>query len=154
MQLLQRFFGDISARIFIIAFLASWALVLIPVAISLFFKKNTFPVSAADRHYRLFCERLSRIGLARASGEAPGDFATRVAASTPANAEQVWYITRLYTRMAYEGGGGEDQGLLKLFTGAVAGFKPERGHGGEEEQNVITGHRKSWLGVRKGRYLN
>ena len=141
MQLLQRVFGEISARTFIAAFIGSWALVLIPVAISLFRGKETFPVSPADKHYRLFCDRLSLVGLIRVNGEAPGDFAARVAAAIPEESEQVWNITALYARMAYEtraGGNGDDQSVLKEFIRAVSGFKPkvQRNAGGDLNLSV------------------
>ena len=59
MELLRSFFGEISARSFVAAFLGSWALVLIPVAISLFRKRDTHPISPADQHYRKFCDRVA-----------------------------------------------------------------------------------------------
>ena len=45
------------------------ALVVIPVAISLLLKRDTFPTSPADKHYRLFCNRMARLGLQRRPGE-------------------------------------------------------------------------------------
>ncbi len=139
LQLLQRVFGEISARTFIAAFIGSWALVLIPVAISLFRVKDTSPMSPADKHYRLFCERLSLIGLMRVSGEAPGDFAARVAEAIPEESEQVWNITALYARMAYEtraGGNGDDRRVLKDFIRAVSGFKPKVHRSAEGDLNL------------------
>lgn len=128
MQLLHRVFGEISARTFMAAFIGSWALVLIPVAISLFRGKDTFPMSPADKYYRMFCHRLSLIGLKRVSGEAPGDFARRVVAAIPEESEQVWNITSLYARMAYETGADgnrNDQNALEELIRAVSKFKPK-----------------------------
>jgi hypothetical protein len=98
-------------------------------------------MSPADKHYRLFCDRLSLVGLIRVNGEAPGDFAARVAAVIPEESEQVWNITALYARMAYEtraGGNGYDQSVLKEFIRAVSGFKPkvQRNAGGDLNLSV------------------
>jgi protein-glutamine gamma-glutamyltransferase len=65
-ELLHSAFGEISVRLFATLLLGSWALVLIPVAISLFLKRDTNPVSPLAKYYRLFCDRMARLGLKRA----------------------------------------------------------------------------------------
>ena len=54
-----------------------------------------------DRQYRLYCQRLARSGLLRAPGEAPADFARRIAASKPAEAGRAREVALLYTTLRY-----------------------------------------------------
>jgi transglutaminase-like putative cysteine protease len=127
MALLRSFFGEISARSFATVFIGSWALVLIPVALSLLYKRDTAPVNPADKYYRIFCARLARLGLRRLPGEAPGEFALRAATDVPDSSDGVWRITNLYNELTYEeGGGGEKAEVLARFVRAVSAFKPDR----------------------------
>jgi transglutaminase-like putative cysteine protease len=140
MELLRGFFGEISARSFITVFIGSWALVLIPVAISLLYKRDTSPISPADKHYRIFCDRLAGLGLQRQCGEAPGAFARRAVGELPESSEELWQITSLYNELAYTdtpgGGQGADK-LLDRFIQAVAGFKPERRRKTTDEEVIV-----------------
>ncbi len=65
LKLLHNFFGEISARVFVVAVLGSGALVLVPVAILLFRKRDTHPRSPVDKQYRAFCQRMARLDLIR-----------------------------------------------------------------------------------------
>lgn len=56
-----------------------------------------------DRYYALFCRKLARKGLARQSGEAPRDYARRVAEESPALADQVRRVTHYYELVSYAG---------------------------------------------------
>jgi len=140
LDLLRSFFGEISARSFATAFIGSWALVLIPVAISLFRRRDTFPVSPADRHYRMFCDRVALLGLKRQPGEAPGQFALRAVAALPESSDQLWQITNLYNELAYEDAnppGERSAEVLQKFCRAVARFKPDRRRRPEEDRVII-----------------
>ncbi len=101
--LLQDWFGELSARKFATLFLVSWALVLIPVAASLLLRRPTHRLSAADRYYLAYCERLANRGVARAPGEAPGDYARRVARELPRFGEETARVTGLYLQLSYAG---------------------------------------------------
>lgn len=140
LELLRGFFGEITIRSFVTVFIGSWALVLIPVAISLFLKRDTFPISPADRHYRLFCDKVAQLGLRREPGEAPGAFAMRAASALPESSEQLWQITRLYDELAYAdsktAGPGPDDALLR-FIRAVTSFKPERRRKATDEEVLV-----------------
>jgi protein-glutamine gamma-glutamyltransferase len=127
-DLLHRFFGEISVRSFATLLLGSWALVLVPVAISLFYKRDTRPTNPSDKHYRKFCERMARIGLVRAPGETPGQFAQRAHDAVPDCVEQLWQITSLYNELAYASASATESSaqLLKKFARAVSRFNPER----------------------------
>ncbi len=127
-DLLHRFFGEISVRSFATLLLGSWALVLVPVAVSLFHKRDTHPTNPSDKHYRKFCERMARIGLVRATGETPGQFALRAHDAVPDCSEQLWHITSLYNELAYAGASatGSSAQMLKKFARAVSRFNPER----------------------------
>ena len=134
-DLLQSMFGEISTRVFATLLLGSWALVLVPVAISLFLKRDTHPVSQLDKYYRLFCERMAGLGLERAPGEPPGQFAQRAIAALPGFREELERITGLYDDLAYAGVKGETD--LVQFTRAVKRFRPDRRRGLIEEDNTL-----------------
>jgi len=125
-DLLHSFFGEINVRSFATLLLGSWALVLLPVAISLFYKRDTFPVSPLDKHYRKFCDRMTRIGLVREPGETPGQFALRAKEAVPGCADQLWRITALYNELAYAGATSSKGSSAQMLERAVASFKPER----------------------------
>jgi transglutaminase-like putative cysteine protease len=156
LHLLHDFFGEISARLFITLLLGSWALVLIPVAIALFFKRDTHPVSPLNKYYRTYCERMARLGLKRRPGETPGQFALRAMRALPGYSDQVARITGLYNDLAYatsaasgdvagdargnsianakdHGSNSRETKALAEFTRAVRGFKPDRRRGPSEE---------------------
>jgi hypothetical protein len=134
-DLLHTLFGEISTRVFATLLLGSWALVLIPVAISLFLRRDTHPTSALDKHYRLFCERMAGLGLERAPGEPPGQFAQRAIEALPAFSEPLQSITGLYSDLAYAGA--PDKAALAKFTRAVKRFRPDRRRGLTEESVTL-----------------
>jgi transglutaminase-like putative cysteine protease len=134
-DLLHTLFGEISTRVFATLLLGSWALVLIPVAISLFLRRDTHPTSALDKHYRLFCERMAGLGLERAPGEPPGQFAQRAIEALPAFSEPLQSITGLYNDLAYAGA--PDKAALAKFTRAVKRFRPDRRRGLTEESVTL-----------------
>lgn len=57
----------------------------------------------ADRLYRRYCQRLVRYGLVRSPGEGPTDFARRIAASRPAEAERARQVAMVYVSLRYRG---------------------------------------------------
>jgi transglutaminase-like putative cysteine protease len=134
-DLLHSMFGEISTRVFATLLLGSWALVLIPVAISLFLRRDTHPTSALDKHYRLFCERMAGLGLVRAPGEPPGQFAQRASEALPVFSEQLQRISGLYNDLAYAGE--YDKAALAKFTRAVNRFRPDRRRGLTEESVTL-----------------
>ncbi len=129
LNLLHSFFGEISGRVFATVLLGSWALVLTPVAISLLRKRDTYPGSPLDKHYRVFCERLARLGLIRKPGETPGQFALRAMAAQPRFSDQLRRITGMYNDLAYADATSSNASsaeVLRKFIRAVAGFKPDK----------------------------
>jgi hypothetical protein len=133
-DLLRQFFGEISAKVFATVLLGSWALVLIPVALSLLLRRPTREPDPLDRHYLLFCERLAKLGVTRRNGEGPAAFADRASRELPAFAEDVARITGLYNRLAYDPAGqGAD---IDEFSRAVNDFKPDRRRGSGPEMAI------------------
>ena len=100
-DLLKTFFGDFSARKFAAVLLGSFALVLVPVAIALLFRRKTHELSKLDKLYLGFCSRLESMGVAREAGEAPQDFAQRAQQRLPRLAQQIAEVTRRYDQLAY-----------------------------------------------------
>lgn len=128
-DLLNNFFGEISARSFATLLLGSWALVLVPVGISLLMKRDTHPVNPMDKHYRKFCERMAHVGLVRERGETPGQFARRAATALPEGDEKLRTIATLYNELAYARSTESDGNIaakFKQFARAVADYKPDR----------------------------
>jgi transglutaminase-like putative cysteine protease len=127
-DLLRNLFGETSTRMFAFALLGSWALVLALVAISLFRKRPTFPVSPLEKHYRIFCNRMTRLGVARRPGETPNQFAMRAAIEVPEYSNQLQRITDLYNELAYadtKSSAGGVENTLREFKRAVGMFKPK-----------------------------
>jgi len=131
-KLLQNVFGDISARKFAAVLLGSWALVLIPVAISLLYKRATHQLSPLDRQYLVFCSRLAVAGIDREPGETPDQLSLRARRAMPVLSSRIAQITALYTDLAYrekDGSSERSTDSLRQFTAAVRGFRPGRGRG-------------------------
>ena len=128
-NLLRSFFGETTAKAFAIVLLGSWALVLLPVAISLFRAPDIEPVRPLAKHYRIFCKRLARLDLIRGAGETPSQFAQRVAEEFPDYAEQLWQITDLYNQLAYadaQRSAGNAAQSLQHFARMINRFRPKR----------------------------
>lgn len=128
-DLLKDVFGEISARKFAALLLGSWALVLIPIAISLLFKRKTHEIRPLDKHYLAFCERLAALGVRREAGEAPAEFGARAVTALPALESQVEAITHLYNDLAYMEGAATTPAIaekLEEFIHLVKSFKPNR----------------------------
>ncbi len=116
MQLLQQWFGEFNARKFALLILGSWALVLIPVGLSLLVRRRTHEVRKLDRLYLKFCDKLEKMGVAREPGEAPAAYAARARRALPRLAAQITAITTLYQQLAYAD---TEQAALDKFAAAV-----------------------------------
>ncbi len=126
---LHGLFGELTARKFAAVLLGSWALVLIPVAISLLCRRDTHEVSPLDKYYLKFCRRLASQGLSREPGETPAQFASRAAAELPSMTAQLAQITGLYNDLAYAGNEparGLSREQLREFITAVNSFRPKK----------------------------
>jgi transglutaminase-like putative cysteine protease len=87
-----------------------------------FLKTGVVKDDVVRRSYRLFCNKLARVGLARSPGQGPLDFAATVSTARQDLAEKVATIVGLYIRLRYDRRGGSDD--LKRFKVAVRQFKP------------------------------
>ena len=121
-QVLEALLGEVSARRVALVLFGFGALVLIPVAISLLGRPQGARLEPASRLYRDFCKKLGRVNLVRGRGEAPGDYALRVAATRPELAAQVDSITRLYESISYRGQRSDT--ALDLLRKQVGSFRP------------------------------
>lgn len=122
-DLLHRWFGQVTAAKFAAVLIGSWVLVLVPVAIALFRKREVRVLRAEDKAYRRFCDRLAKAGLQREVGETPEAFGARAAAALPAMADRVMAVTRMYAELAYAPVGSDSE-LVREFEKAVAGVRP------------------------------
>ncbi len=124
-QLLRDVFGEVSAGRFAAALIGTWALVLLPVAISLLRRRETRPQRPLDREYLKVCERLGNLGYPRQAGESAADYAARISRQCPDWAESFNRLTRLYTELAYQTpvcAASEQQ-----FHQALRQFRPRKG---------------------------
>ena len=126
-DLLRNVFGDISAHKFAAVLIGSWALVLIPVAISLLRKRDVHQLSPVDKLYLTFCARLAVVGIDRAPGETAGQLASRATHAMPAQSARIEHVTALYGELAYKATtqtADNEEDLLRQFSKAVKGFRP------------------------------
>lgn len=124
-DLLHRWLGQVTAAKFAAVLIGSWLLVLVPVAITLFRRREVRVLRPEDKAYRQFCERLARAGITRSPEETPQAFATRAAAALPAFAERFADIARLYTQLSYAPASSDTQ-ALRDFEKAVSACRPRR----------------------------
>ncbi len=123
-QFLNRFLGKISVSRVAMLLMGFWALVLIPVAISLLHGRGGRHIDPATRSYNVFCKKLQRIELSRDRAEAPLAFADRVSHERPDLAVEVKSITGLYDAISYRSR--ESVEALKLLHKQVRRFRPRR----------------------------
>ena len=126
-DLLRNVFGAITASKFAALLLGTWALVLLPVGISLLRKRDTHQLRPLDKHYLIFCERLARQGIVRQPGETPAQFCGRAGQALPTLLPQLQLITSMYNELAYTIGeqpGGSETDRQRQFARTVASFKP------------------------------
>jgi hypothetical protein len=95
------------------------------VALGLLRQRETHRVSALDKVYLRFCDRLARLGLPRRQGEAPGRYAIRVAEEWPHLAPEVSRLTGRYVELAYAPDRAANQAAsVGRFRREVARFRP------------------------------
>jgi protein-glutamine gamma-glutamyltransferase len=103
LELLGRVLGEASRQAFAIVILGVFTLVLLPVAISLLYRRRTHRLTALDKSYLDFCDRLARRGVQRQAGETADAFGDRAISELPQLAGQIRQVTRMYSRLAYGG---------------------------------------------------
>ncbi len=118
-HLLGRWLGNTDAWRVTLMLLGAGGVIILGLALYLL-RQPTAPLSPWDRQYRYFQRKLARVGLVRAAGEAPRDFAHRVASLHPQLAPELERITRLYELAAYSG----NPQVVPDLTRAVQAFKP------------------------------
>jgi transglutaminase-like putative cysteine protease len=121
-QVLNEWLGEVTPQRVAALLFAFWGLVLIPVAIGLLRRGGRSRLEPATRLYYDFCRKLERHGLGRARGEAPGDYAMRVALERPELAAEVRSISGLYDRLSYREEASAE--ALQLLRRQVRGFRP------------------------------
>ena len=131
-QLLERLLGKITPARLTLAVVISLCMVLGLVALSLLRHRVAATVAPETRLYLQFCARLEKLGLQRATGEAPGDFSARVGGQYPHLASAVAGITQQYQHIAYAGASGSNAGhgssanteALNRLRRSIKQFKP------------------------------
>jgi protein-glutamine gamma-glutamyltransferase len=113
-ELLHRWLGDLNARKFMLILVGTWLLVMVPVAVTLFYGRKTREVSELDKLYLKFCHRLESLGVGRNVGEAPHAYSERAAAQLPLLAARIRTFTLDYIAMAYAGERADPNQLRRL----------------------------------------
>ncbi len=101
-RLLSDLLGGLSYWRLAILIIGAGGIMLAIIAFSVLWRGGRAPVSPVTRQYLRFTDKLARAGLPRLPGEAPGDYARRVAISRPDLRQGVESITRLYEQVAYQ----------------------------------------------------
>jgi transglutaminase-like putative cysteine protease len=125
-QLLNNVFKGISVRKLILVLIATWLLVLLPVAFSLLRGRKSSKAVPHDRYYLQFCERLAALGFVRMPGETAADYAARVCRAVPSMAVEVREITSLYSELAYVAHSVPNDPVLQKLKRAVSSFRPAK----------------------------
>lgn len=124
-NLLRDFLGDINAGRFAAVFIGSWVVLLLPVALGLFRRRDTKPLSKIDRGFLKVCERLAALGYPRLGGETASQYAERVGAECPAWSQRLTELSGLYTELAYSTPSKRDEKEIEQsFIGAARAFRP------------------------------
>ncbi len=78
----------------------------------------------ADRLYLRYCQQLASIGVMREVGETPHDFASRIAAEMPAEAERAKAVALLYSSLRYRPPGADPEVLTRRLRRLVRSRRP------------------------------
>ncbi|BBM02675.1 DUF3488 and transglutaminase-like domain-containing protein [Microbulbifer sp. GL-2] len=100
---LQRLLGDVSPLRMALLFAAPTAAVLLGVLLWIWYSGCERRLPEAERLYRKFCRRMALAGVERRSGEAPQDFARRIAEEKPRLATLAQQVTDSFGLAAYDG---------------------------------------------------
>lgn len=100
---LQRLLGDVSPLRMALLFAAPTAAVLLGVLLWIWYSGRGRRLPEAERLYRKFCRRMARAGVERRAGEAPQDFARRIAEEKPRLATLAQQVTDSFGLAAYDG---------------------------------------------------
>jgi len=82
------------------------------------------PIDPVQRHYRRLCNKLARVGVARAPNEGPLDFLGRAARVRPEAADDLGRLAEQYVRLRYARSTGD--GLFAQFSRGVSDLRLER----------------------------
>ncbi|MET0110420.1 MAG: DUF3488 and transglutaminase-like domain-containing protein [Candidatus Thiodiazotropha sp.] len=109
-----------------------WSLITVGlVAIILFIvvfniiRQGRLRLTPTQQHYQRFCNKLSKLGIARRAYEGPMDYAKRAARNRPDLADQIMTIIDLYIRLRY-GPQSRDYRQQRTFARQVRQFRPRR----------------------------
>lgn len=126
MRFLERILGEVNTTRIALLILATLGAVIAVVSLSLLRHRVSASVSAETRLYWQFCQRLEKLGLERAAGEAPGDFCERVVTRYPHLSQPVRDITRQFQSIAYQSDlSGPNPRALSKLRKAVSAFRPK-----------------------------
>lgn len=122
-SLMQRFLGDgslVKRLVVMVVFLAVLALGFLLWTLYAG-RRHLHPV---DRLYLRYCQQLARGGVEREVGEAPQDFARRIAAEKPAEADRARAVALLYTSLRYRAASPDAEVLIRRLRRLVRSRRP------------------------------
>lgn len=121
-ELLARLLGGKDLWRLALFVVGGGALILGAIAALLLWGRRKTHLTPADRYYSSFCKKLVRLGFHRGTGEAPGDFATRITLARPDLSPAVGRVTELYQWASYA----DNDAAVKDLRLAIRKFSPER----------------------------
>lgn len=112
---LQRWFGGLDPWRLVLAVICLVALTILCIIGVMLWQQRKQYANPADRYYTRFCNKIARTGCVRQTGEAPRDFAQRIAVIRPDLTASVLRITELYEWVSYA----DNQAALKDLKEAI-----------------------------------
>ncbi|WP_237065787.1 transglutaminase TgpA family protein [Microbulbifer guangxiensis] len=114
-NLLQRVLGEVSPLRLAILLLVPAGVGLVLLLAWLWWTGRGARLPRAQRLYLRFCRRMARAGIPRRQGEAPRDYAARVASEAPRLAAMAAAVTAAYERAAYAEEPAAERQLARLL---------------------------------------
>ncbi|MCO1334033.1 DUF3488 and transglutaminase-like domain-containing protein [Microbulbifer sp. OS29] len=112
---LRRLLGEVSPLRMALLFAVPTLIILLGIGLWIARSANGRKLPPAERLYQRFCQRMARVGVRRRPGEAPQDYARRIASEKPQLADYANAVTAAFEQAAYGGDSSAQKTLRKLL---------------------------------------